>query len=73
MLHATHIVPYSREQAWVDQGFSRCITDLASPQSQGETKIHSVQNGLLLSLNAQALFDTHGVAVDVNVWDLKTP
>jgi hypothetical protein len=71
LLHATYIFPYAHEQAWVDQGLSRWITDQASPQSQGVSKIHSVQNGLLLDLNCQALFDGQAITVDANVRDLK--
>ncbi|OBT39228.1 hypothetical protein VE00_09933 [Pseudogymnoascus sp. WSF 3629] len=66
LLHATYIFPYAHEQAWVDQGLSRWITDQASPQSQGVSKIHSVQNGLLLDLNCQALFDGQAITVDAN-------
>ncbi|KFX94489.1 hypothetical protein O988_06277 [Pseudogymnoascus sp. VKM F-3808] len=66
LFNSTHIFPYAREQAWVDQGLARCVTDTSSPQDQGATKIHSVQNGLLLSLNARTLFETYVITVDIN-------
>lgn len=71
ILHATYIFPYAHEQAWVDESLSRWITDQASPQSQGVSKIHSVQNGLLLKLDCQGLFDAQVITVDANVRDLN--
>ncbi|OBT81550.1 hypothetical protein VE02_09471 [Pseudogymnoascus sp. 03VT05] len=66
LFNVAHIFPFAREQTWVDQGMSRWITDTETPQVQGETKIHSVQNGLLMKADIHALFDGYGVAVNVD-------
>lgn len=71
MFNAAHIYPYAREQTWVDQNFSRWISDTSPAEQQGETKIHSVQNGLLLSRDAHALFDEYMVTVNVDVRNSK--
>ncbi|KFY13267.1 hypothetical protein V492_03376 [Pseudogymnoascus sp. VKM F-4246] len=66
MFAAAHIFPYAREQTWVEQNFSRWITDEASPHHQGLTKIHSVQNGLLLAHHVHSWFDEYRVTVNVD-------
>lgn len=69
LFNVAHIFPFAREQTWVDQNMSKCITDTASPEQQGPTKIHSVQNGLLLRADVHGLFDAYGVSVNVDVRD----
>lgn len=69
LFNAAHIFPYAREQAWVNEYMSRWITDKAPSEEQGENKIHSVQNGLLMRVDVHKLFDTYGVSVNVDVRD----
>lgn len=71
LFNVGHIFPLAREQTWIDQNMSRWITDTENPQVQGETKIHSAQNGLLMKADIHALFDGYGVAVNVDVRDPK--
>ncbi|OBT81278.1 hypothetical protein VE02_09838 [Pseudogymnoascus sp. 03VT05] len=65
LFDAAHIYPYAREQAWVNQNLSRWITDNSPEEHQGITKIHSVQNGLLISHNVHTWFDSYKVTVNV--------
>lgn len=67
LFDAAHIYPYAREQTWVDDNLKKWIRDTGSPEQQGETKIHSVQNGLLLSHNVHSWFDSYKVTVNVGV------
>lgn len=41
--------------------------DQAPAEHQGDTKIHSVQNGLLLSQHVHTWFDSYKFAVNVEV------
>ncbi|KFY49595.1 hypothetical protein V496_09896 [Pseudogymnoascus sp. VKM F-4515 (FW-2607)] len=66
LFNAAHIFPYAREQAWVNEYMSRWITDKAPSEEQGENKIHSVQNGLLVRVDVHKLFDIYGVSVNVD-------
>lgn len=67
LFDATHIYPHAREQYWVDDNLSRWITDEDPSEHQGDTKIHSVQNGLLLSKHVHTWFDSYKVTVNVQV------
>ncbi|OJD14614.1 hypothetical protein AJ78_05044 [Emergomyces pasteurianus Ep9510] len=51
---AAHIFPLQKESLWVDLNFERWITDDA-----GGTKIHSIQNGLLMAGNLHSCFDQY--------------
>jgi hypothetical protein len=64
---AVHIFSFAREKTWVEKGMARFITDAVPPTQQGETKIHSVQNGLLLKTDIHGLFDAYAVTVNVDV------
>lgn len=64
---AAHIFPQAREPEWRQRDFDNLVTDTASEQYIGSTKIHSAQNGLLLRSDIHALFDDYAVAVNPDV------
>ncbi|OBT77316.1 hypothetical protein VF21_03464 [Pseudogymnoascus sp. 05NY08] len=66
IFNAAHIFPFAREKTWIKKGMARFITDAAPPAQQGETKIHSVQNGLLLKSDIHKLFDIYALTVNVD-------
>lgn len=65
MWQAAHIFPYANEQYWRDHNFRSWITDM--DPSAGESKIHSVQNGLLMRPHCHNNFDLYRVAVNPDV------
>ncbi|KAK9357431.1 HNH endonuclease-domain-containing protein [Lipomyces starkeyi] len=58
---AAHIFPLSSEEYWVQNGFSRWITNRTGERDTG---INSCQNGLLMQSNIHQNFDGFGFAVN---------
>ncbi|OBT53081.1 hypothetical protein VE04_05710 [Pseudogymnoascus sp. 24MN13] len=61
-----HIFPFARERTWVEKGMARFITDEEHPARENDTKIHSVQNGLLLRDDIHSSFDAYALTVNVD-------
>jgi hypothetical protein len=62
-----HIFPFAREADWRSNNFMRFIRGHTSASLIGSSKIHSPQNGILLSSRIHALFDTFRVSVNPDV------
>ncbi|PWN91075.1 hypothetical protein FA10DRAFT_264973 [Acaromyces ingoldii] len=62
--HACHIFARAHLDLWRAKRFASLVTDTGP--SQGDAKIDSVQNGLLLLAHHHAAFDAHRFAVDVD-------
>lgn len=62
-----HIFPYARLTEWNSRGFQRFITDRSSPHLISPSKIHSPQNGILLSRTMHTFFDDYRVSIDPDV------
>ena len=60
---ASHVFPLAYEGDWVQQNLGRWITEI--PSRGGS--INSVQNGLLLSNEMHALFDTYCLSINPDV------
>ncbi|KAK9357609.1 hypothetical protein V1504DRAFT_398477 [Lipomyces starkeyi] len=58
---AAHIFPLSSEEYWVQNGFTRWITNRTGERDAG---INSCQNGLLMQSNIHQNFDGFGFAVN---------
>ena len=68
LFHAAHIFPAAYENVLdLDDALRSCITLKNSPRESG---IHSVQNGLLLSVHAHALFDLYFISINPDVYIL---
>ena len=61
--NAARVFPLAYENHWREHGYSHWIT--VEPPRGG--KINSVQNGLLLSNEIHALFDTYSLSIDPDV------
>jgi len=59
---AAHIFPMAHLDLWISGRWANLITD--DHGSIGETKINSVQNGILLTANAHILFDKYKIAIN---------
>ncbi|KAK9327481.1 HNH endonuclease-domain-containing protein [Lipomyces starkeyi] len=59
--HAAHIFPLSSEEYWVQNGFSRWITDRTGERDTG---INSCQNGLLMLSHVHERFDGFDFSVN---------
>ncbi|KAK9321853.1 HNH endonuclease-domain-containing protein [Lipomyces orientalis] len=59
--HTAHIFPLSSEEYWVQNGFSRWITNRAGDHDTG---INSCQNGLLMLSNIHEKFDGFDFSID---------
>jgi hypothetical protein len=64
---AAHIFPQARLSEWIGRGFQNSITDQSDPRLISSSKIHSPQNGLLLSGSMHPLFDDFRVSIDPDV------
>jgi len=60
-----HIFPLAYEDLWNKSNCSRWITVPAANES--DRSIHSVQNGIFLSVNMHALFDAYDVSINPDV------
>ncbi|KAK9243184.1 HNH endonuclease-domain-containing protein [Lipomyces tetrasporus] len=59
---AAHIFPVSSESYWVENGFSRWITNRKRRKS--DTRINSCQNGLLMQSNIHQNFDSFSFSIN---------
>lgn len=64
---ASHIHPIAHSDVWNRLNLSAYVIDDAPEKEQGESKINSVQNVLLLKSNLHDLWDLYLYGVDVNV------
>ena len=60
-----HIVPLAYEGLWNRSNYSRWIT--APPANESDGYIHSVQNGMLLCIDINTLFDCYDVSINPDV------
>ncbi|KAH8803242.1 hypothetical protein F5884DRAFT_888367 [Xylogone sp. PMI_703] len=63
-LEAAHIYPVALVEEWNQQGYRRWITDTSPSTDIGKSKLYSLQNGLLLSLNIHGSWDIFAIGVD---------
>lgn len=63
---ASHIHPIAHSDVWNRLNLSAYVIDDAPEKEQGESKINSVQNVLLLKSNLHDLWDLYLYGVDVN-------
>ena len=66
-LHAAHIFPHAREIDWRTGGFQQYITDNSPPSDIGSNKIHSPQNGIMISAGHHAKFVSFEVSINPDV------
>ncbi|KAA8903168.1 HNH endonuclease-domain-containing protein [Sphaerosporella brunnea] len=59
---AAHIFPLESESYWIEKGYSRWITDMDN--TNGVSKIHSLQNGFLLRGDIHQDFDQYLLSVN---------
>ena len=65
-LEAAHIFPLEKEDpVWIQGNYGRWITDM--DDTNGVSKIDSVQNGFLLMSNVHQLFDQYLVSINPDV------
>lgn len=62
---AAHVFPLAFETWWLDNGYSRWITDIE--EMGGGSGINSRQNGMLLKADVHKLFDNYLVAINPDV------
>ena len=68
---AAHIFPLEKEDpVWIQGNFGRWITDM--DDTNGSSKINSLQNGLLLRNDIHQMFDQYLIAVNPDVSNLLT-
>lgn len=67
---AAHIFPQARLQEWTENGFQNLVTDASDARLISASKIHSPQNGILLSALVHQLFDNYRLSVDPDVSNL---
>jgi hypothetical protein len=67
---AVHIFPQEGLTEWISRGFQNSITDQSDHRLISSSKIHSPQNGLLLSGSIHALFDDFDIFIDPDVRNL---
>lgn len=60
---AAHVFPLESEGYWIEKNYSRWITD----NTNGVSKINSLQNGLLLRNDIHSLFDQYLISVNPGV------
>lgn len=60
-----HVFPLEHESYWVQGSFAQWITDMDG--IIGETRINSVQNGLLMSNNLYSCFDNNMFSINPDV------
>ncbi|EEQ31358.1 hypothetical protein McanMca71_004533 [Microsporum canis] len=59
---AAHVFPLQHESIWIDQGYSRWVTNMAD--EVGVSRINSTQNGLLLKSDVHELFDSYMLSIN---------
>lgn len=62
---AAHVFPLEREDYWNEKGYANFITDLDG--TVGDSKLNSVQNGLLLRSDIHTAFDNYLIGIDPDV------
>ena len=63
---AAHIFPIAYESHWIEDGYSRWITN--RPESGGD--MNSPQNGMLLNFGIYQLFDCYNLSINPDIWML---
>ena len=66
---AAHVFPLEKEDYWNEKGYANFITDMDN--TVGDSKINSVQNGLLLRRDIHTAFDNYlvGINPDVSIYN----
>ncbi|EGC48544.1 conserved hypothetical protein [Histoplasma capsulatum var. duboisii H88] len=59
---AAHVFPLQHESIWIDQGYSRWVTNMANEVEVSQ--INSIQNGLLLKSDVHDLFDSYMLSIN---------
>ncbi|KAF8465276.1 hypothetical protein BDZ91DRAFT_659436 [Kalaharituber pfeilii] len=62
MFEGAHIFPLEKENLWIEWGYSRWITDM--DDTNGASKINSLQNGFLLKSDVHQAFDQYLLSVN---------
>ena len=62
---AAHVFPLEKEDYWNEKGYAGFNTDMDS--TLGNSKINSVQNGLLLRSDIHTAFDNYLIGIDPDV------
>lgn len=62
---AAHIFPLESESYWIENNYSRWITDMDN--TNGVSKINSLQNGFLLREQVHSQFDQYLISVNPDV------
>ena len=62
---AAHIFPLGKEGLWSEWGFGRWITDM--DDTNGVSKINSLQNGILLRRDIHTIFDQYLISMNPDV------
>jgi hypothetical protein len=62
---AAHVFPLEHESIWIQHGYGRWITDM--DDSTGQSRINSIQNGLLMSAQIHSLFDQYAFSINPDV------
>ncbi|KAG0126285.1 hypothetical protein HOY82DRAFT_587332 [Tuber indicum] len=65
VISAAHVFPLAYEEHWNESNFSRWIT--IPPVSEWHGTINSVQNGILLTRDMHALFDSYELSINPDV------
>jgi hypothetical protein len=66
---ACHVFPLEQENLWIEYNYSRWITDV--DDMVGVSKIHSVQNGLLMRADLHVDFDNYLFSINPDASILK--
>lgn len=66
-LHAAHIFPHVREADWRAGNSQKYITDILSPSGSDTDKVHSPQNGILISAGHHAQFNSFELSINPDV------
>lgn len=60
-----HIFPLEKEKLWIEHNYGRWIKNM--PDAVGVSKIHSVQNGLLMTAHLHLRFDQYLFSINPDV------
>lgn len=72
-LEATHIFPASQTTEWNQNNYRSYITDTSPETEIGQSRLYSVQNGLLLDASIHTSFDAYHIGVDPDVGLFLSP
>ena len=68
IFEAAQIVPMAQEMYWIDMGFDDLIEIPPAGDSEADSAINSIQNGMLLSREVHVFFDDYDVSINPDVY-----